>query len=219
MYYRSYISEKNVKSKTNNQCTLEEIHYRSKKNYLNNLPKHNDSKVKEKYHKKLLELSNSIANKNKYHQRASRGLIRLPPENKKVLDPDKIAVEDLKQAAQQSTQLMKEKLGIIQWTGKGRQIELKITNFKPGKKIENDGFYVVGGSPQHTVSDSEDSDTSNSSYDSDEYHRNSYEERRNKRRDKYGANHGNNNNGKNRRERDSEKELCLRFSEFGNCPE
>ncbi|CAO1358118.1 unnamed protein product [Diamesa hyperborea] len=86
-------------------------------------------------------------------------------------------------------------------------------------KIENDGFYMVGGSPQHTVSDSEDSDTSNSSYDSDEYHRNSYEERRNKRRDKYGANRGNNNNGKNRRERDNEKELCLRFSEFGNCPE
>ena len=83
---------------------------------------------------------------------------------------------------------------------------------------------MVGGSPDHSASDSED-DTSYSSYDSDEYHRSTYEERRNRRRDKFGSNRDRERDrerdrdrkDKKNRDRDAEKEVCLRFSEFGHC--
>lgn len=94
---------------------------------------------------------------------------------------------------------------------------------------DNDNLYMVGGtlSPdhqhQHSNSDSEEC-TSYSSYDSDDYRRSTNEDRRSNRREKYG-------NSKSERERDrvrerrerhnrdAEKEICLRFSEFGHCPD
>jgi hypothetical protein len=93
---------------------------------------------------------------------------------------------------------------------------------KRTKVSDNDGFYMVGGSPDHSGSDSED-DTSYSSYDSEEYHRQSYEDRRNKRRDKYGSNRDRererDRDRKEKKNRETEKEVCLRFSEFGHCPD
>lgn len=79
---------------------------------------------------------------------------------------------------------------------------------------------MIGGSP-HQSSESDDDDTSYSSYDSEEYHRASYEERRNKRRDKYNSRNDRDRerDRKERRNRDSEREVCLRFSEFGHCPD
>lgn len=81
---------------------------------------------------------------------------------------------------------------------------------------------MVGGSPDHSGSDSED-DTSYSSYDSEEYHRQTYEDRRNKRRDKYGSNRDRererDRERKDKKNRETEKEVCLRFSEFGHCPD
>lgn len=95
---------------------------------------------------------------------------------------------------------------------------------KRSKLADSDNFYMVGGSPEQSMSESED-ETSYSSYDSEEYHRSSYEERRNKRRDKYGSRNDRERDRererdrKDRRNRDSEKEVCLRFSEFGHCPD
>lgn len=90
---------------------------------------------------------------------------------------------------------------------------------------------MVGGtlSPdqQHQNSNSEsDGDTTYSSYESDDYRRTSYDDRRNKRRDKYGSSRSErsergdrNRERRDRHNRDSEKEVCLRFSEFGHCPD
>lgn len=108
------------------------------------------------------------------------------------------------------------------------------------KVSENDGFYMVGGSPAHSASESED-DTSYSSYDSDEFNHMTYEERRQRRREKYGSrvrersrdrererdrerdrgdkNRDRNRDRKEKRSRDAENEVCLRFSEFGHCPD
>jgi hypothetical protein len=99
------------------------------------------------------------------------------------------------------------------------------------KVSENDGFYMVGGSPAHSGSESE-GDTSYSSYDSDEYNRMTYEERRARRREKYGRgrdrsrdrdrddkNRDRNRDRKEKKNRDAENEVCLRFSEFGHCPD
>lgn len=87
---------------------------------------------------------------------------------------------------------------------------------------DNDGLYMVGGSPNQSGSAS-DGDTSCSSYDSEEYHRSSYDERRNRRRDKYGSNRERDRererDRKEKRNRDTEKEVCLRFAEFGHCPD
>ena len=84
---------------------------------------------------------------------------------------------------------------------------------------------MVGGSPNQTGSDSQD-EASYSSYDSEEYHRSTYEERRNKRRDKYGSNHDRERDRdrdrggkKEKRNRDTEKEVCLRFADTGRCPD
>jgi hypothetical protein len=85
---------------------------------------------------------------------------------------------------------------------------------------------MVGGSPNQSGSESE-GDTSYSSYESDEYHRMTYEERRNKRREKFGSNRDRDRDRERDRERDrrdkknreAEREVCLRFSEFGSCPD
>lgn len=86
---------------------------------------------------------------------------------------------------------------------------------------------MVGGSPGHSASDSE-GDTSGSSYESEEFRRSTYEERRNKRREKYGSNRDRDRergdrdrdrDRKDKKNRDSEKEICLRFAEFGHCPD
>lgn len=88
---------------------------------------------------------------------------------------------------------------------------------------------MVGGtlSPdqqqQNSNSDS-DGDTTYSSYESDDYRRTSYD-RRNKRREKYGSSRSERNDRDRNRERrerhnrETEKEVCLRFSEFGHCPD
>jgi hypothetical protein len=97
---------------------------------------------------------------------------------------------------------------------------------KRSKLNDSDNLYMVGGSPDrqdHSDSESE-SFTSYDSFDSDEYRRSNYEDRRSKRREKYSSRNDRDNrerdrdrNRKNRREHDSEKEVCLRFAEFGNC--
>lgn len=101
---------------------------------------------------------------------------------------------------------------------------------KRSKLADNDNLYMVGGtlSPdqQHQNSNSEsDGDTTYSSYESDDYRRSSYEDRRNKRREKYGGSRSErserdrNRERRDRHNRESEKEVCLRFSEFGHCPD
>lgn len=82
---------------------------------------------------------------------------------------------------------------------------------------------MVGGSPNQSGSDSED-DTSYSSYDSEDFHRSTYEERRNKRREKYGSNHDRDRERdrggkKEKKSRETEKEVCLRFADSGRCPD
>lgn len=78
---------------------------------------------------------------------------------------------------------------------------------------------MIGGSPDNSGSDSDHSCTSYSSYDSEDYHRSSYEERRNKRREKYSSRNERDRDRKERRNRDAEKEVCLRFAEYGHCPD
>ncbi|CAH1711525.1 unnamed protein product [Chironomus riparius] len=90
---------------------------------------------------------------------------------------------------------------------------------KRSKLSDSDNLYMIGGSPDNSGSDSDHSNTSYSSYDSDDYHRSSYEERRNKRREKYGSRNDRDRDRKDRRNRDSEKEVCLRFAEYGHCPD
>lgn len=97
---------------------------------------------------------------------------------------------------------------------------------KRPKVSDNEGLYMVGGSPNQSGSESEDDDASNSSYDSEEYQRTTYEERRNKRRDRYGSNRErerdrdrDRKDNKKNRDRQEEKEVCLRFSEYGHCPD
>ncbi|XP_070496386.1 protein suppressor of sable [Chironomus tepperi] len=90
---------------------------------------------------------------------------------------------------------------------------------KRSKLSDSDNLYMVGGSPDNSGSDSDHSYTSYSSYDSDDYHRSAYEDRRNKRREKYGSRNDRDRDRKERRNRDAEKEVCLRFAEYGHCPD
>lgn len=85
---------------------------------------------------------------------------------------------------------------------------------------------MVGGSPNQSGSETEEA-TSYSSYDSEDYRLN-YEERRNKRREKYGSNHDrerererdrDRGGKKEKKNRDTEKEVCLRFADTGRCPD
>lgn len=85
---------------------------------------------------------------------------------------------------------------------------------------------MVGGSPEHHSDQSDSEGTSYSSYDSDEYHRTSHDDRRNRRRDKYSSrsererDRDRERDRKDRRkDRDNEREVCLRFAEFGHCPD
>lgn len=90
---------------------------------------------------------------------------------------------------------------------------------------------MVGGtlSPdqqyQNSNSETDGDSTAYSSYESDDYRRTSYEERRNKRKEKYGSSRSErserdrNRERRDRNNRESEKEVCLRFSEFGHCPD
>lgn len=93
---------------------------------------------------------------------------------------------------------------------------------KRSKVSDNDGFYMVGGSPNQSGSDTEE-ESSYSSYDSEEYHRSTYEERRNRRREKYGSNHDRDRDRdrgkKEKKNRETEKEVCLRFADTGRCPD
>ncbi|CRL01258.1 CLUMA_CG014472, isoform B [Clunio marinus] len=103
---------------------------------------------------------------------------------------------------------------------------------KRSRVNESDGLYMVGGSPDQSCSESDGGEShDDDSYDSEEYHRMSYEERRNRRR---AANkdrerdrdrrdrdrdrdRGRDHDRKEKRNRENEKEVCLRFAEFGHC--
>lgn len=77
---------------------------------------------------------------------------------------------------------------------------------------------MVGGSPSRNSPSYTDSGSeSYDSYDSEEYHRYSYEDRRNRRRERYGSK--DRDRKRRRKSRDDDRELCVRFSEFGSCPE
>lgn len=83
---------------------------------------------------------------------------------------------------------------------------------------------MVGGSPEHHSEQSDSEGTSYSSYDSDEYHRSSHDDRRNRRRDKYSSRSERERDRERdrkdrRKDRENEKEVCLRFAEFGHCPD
>ena len=88
-------------------------------------------------------------------------------------------------------------------------------------KLDSDSYNMLGGSPLRENSGHSDSDTSNSSYDSDAYHRGNYDDRRKNRREKYSSDNYYRNNKNNQRDKrdKEEKELCLMFSEHGRCPD